>query len=422
MLFHRLLCLTILIVFSQTGYSEYNDSFNWSGFMSVGAGKLSEKNLLFLDYEDEVGFNSDTLVGVQLDYISDSKWSFTGQVIALGYNPENGDKFKPEIEWAFFSYPFTSNLRARFGKLRSPHSFASDYLFTGYAYPWSRPPVDVNQLFIGAFSNTDGFDIEWTKDFAESTFSFQFILGRDKAEFTASKNALVADATIDIKYNMGLVFLHRNLNTTLRFATFLLKTSIYNDGVQFLSDNLKAAAFVDPFFEELGDDVLTLDRLMSVNVLGFHREFGALALQSEYIFLRHNDKASKDLDGFYLSGAYQINAWLPYIVMGFTQSKSTNELTEAIQKSYAIAPDNADYAFLKPWRDAVLDFDRFGNQHQITTQIGARYDINSKAAVKFDVTYFNLKGNTSGQLGILTLEEEVPSSVYLYNIKLDMVF
>lgn len=421
MLFSRLFCLTILIAFSQPGYSKFNDSFNWSGFLSLGAGKLSEKNLLFLDYDNDVSFNSDTLVGIQLDYVSDAKLSFTGQVIALGFNPENSNEFKPELEWAFFSYPFTSNLRARFGRLRSPHSISSDYLFTGYAYPWSRPPVDVNQLFIGAFSNTDGFDIEWTKDFDESTFSFQFMLGRDEAEFKKSRSALTEDASIDVNYNVGLVFLYHTLNTTFRYSTFFLETSIYTEQVKILSDSLKEFSFIDPYFGELGDDVLIHNRKMYVNVLGIHHDIGALSLQTEYIALDSDDKTSKDLRGFYLSGAYQIDAWLPYLVMGYTQSKASNELTDAVNQSYLIAPEG-DYPVLDQLRYYVLGIDQFGNQHQITSQIGVRYDLNSKTAVKFDVTHFNLKGNTPGQLGILDLEKEIPSSVNLYTIKLDMIF
>lgn len=131
------------------GLKRINDSFAVNGFLSVGAVKSSEE-VGYQGINDNVSFSDDSILGLQFSFDLTEDVSVTTQLVSpLGSSPE------AQVEWAYFTFNMNDNLQFRAGRLRLTTYMNSEYLDVGYAYPWSRPPVEVYNLPIKGYEGMD---------------------------------------------------------------------------------------------------------------------------------------------------------------------------------------------------------------------------------------------------------------------------
>ena len=121
------------------------------GFGTLAGVKNDNADVSFYGANDEVDWDTDSVLGLQIKVPLSDKLSLTGQVVARGY-----EDYDTKMEWLFMTYGLSDNLDARAGRLRIPFFMYSDSLEVGYSYLWVRPPVDVyGQL---GFTSFDGAD------------------------------------------------------------------------------------------------------------------------------------------------------------------------------------------------------------------------------------------------------------------------
>lgn len=129
------------LLLSHAGSLLAIGNIDLNGFATVGA-TLSDSSIDSQNgnITDDVGFDQDTRVGLQVSADINDKISLTAQILGDARADSN---FDATFDWAFISYTFSDNVSVRGGKIKFPTFLISDYFEVGYAYPWIRPPAEV---------------------------------------------------------------------------------------------------------------------------------------------------------------------------------------------------------------------------------------------------------------------------------------
>jgi hypothetical protein len=101
-------------------------------------------------------FNSDSVVGAQLDFQLDHRWSAVLQMVS----EQGGDhSYRPMVEWANVKYQATPEFSIRAGRIGLPVFLSADFRKASYAYPWVRVPPEVYANV--PVSSSDGVDLTY---------------------------------------------------------------------------------------------------------------------------------------------------------------------------------------------------------------------------------------------------------------------
>lgn len=120
--------------------------------------------------------DTDSRLGVQLNYAANSQIELVGQVLAT--RRRAGAPAGDAVEWAFAAYRPTADLTLRAGRLNLDQFVLSDFRNVGFAYLSARPPVE----YYGSIpSNLDGADVtrSWRSD--DVRWQAKGFVGRSKA-------------------------------------------------------------------------------------------------------------------------------------------------------------------------------------------------------------------------------------------------
>lgn len=116
------------------------DNIVLNGFMTAGATYTDSDTQWYNgNIRDEIGFEQDSRVGLQVAAQINPKMNVTVQVLGRA-REEDYDAF---FDWGFVSYTASDAWELRAGKIKFPTFLISDYIEVGYAYPWIRPPQEV---------------------------------------------------------------------------------------------------------------------------------------------------------------------------------------------------------------------------------------------------------------------------------------
>ena len=132
------------------------ETLQFRGFFSAGVATTDGKAELRLLQEnqeigDEPNFQSDSIVGLQLDAIINDRTRYTHQMITSGYDINHTVK----TEWAYFSYHLGKDTSVKLGRLRIPFFLLSESLEVGFTYPWVRPQPEIYTISISGYEGVD---------------------------------------------------------------------------------------------------------------------------------------------------------------------------------------------------------------------------------------------------------------------------
>jgi Gram-negative porin len=130
-----------VVMISSAGLVQAIENIEFNGFMTAGATKSDSS----VDSEngnitDDVGFDQDTRIGIQVSADINARMSVTAQLLGSNREEYNFDTF---FDWGYVNYSLTEDADIRGGKIKFPTFLVSDYIEVGYAYPWIRPPSEV---------------------------------------------------------------------------------------------------------------------------------------------------------------------------------------------------------------------------------------------------------------------------------------
>ncbi|QYJ87601.1 hypothetical protein K0I73_07890 [Shewanella mesophila] len=358
--------------------ASLTDSFTFNGFMS-GAYVTADNNSGYLGTSTSADFSEESKLGFQATFsISDQ----TQAVMQLMMKGEND--WDVEAEWAYVSHRFNNGVQIRGGKLRVPLFMYSDYLDVGYAQPFARPPEEV----YGAvpFTTYIGGDVSYDVEFDDSTLTIQAFGGESEEDNTDIKNIIGAnvmwtDETWTLRAVYGQTTLDGSISRTIKIPS------------QDPSSGL-------PIEIDAQLTLLTLDNEKATfSGVGASYDNGQFLAITEWTRSEVDGKYT-DVDSGYVTLGYRINAFTPYITAAYYESQDDNERVVVDAQSALIA--------------AIF------NGQRTAYSAGLRWDALDNLALKFDVTYANDFGDTSGgfQSNILQQYDDVT----VYTVKFDVVF
>lgn len=371
-------------------------SWDFSGFASLGAGKVNRDDLTFMDYNGDWSFDSDSMLALQGILGLTSRFSMTGQVVSRGYNvDDNVEPYAPEIEWFFASYDLNPDTRLRFGRLRTPHYLFSESLEIGYSYPWARPPVDVYVFFLEPFSHFDGADI-----------SYQTTVGdgfeTELKAFGGRMSGTFMGIDIEVSRTVGAVVSTKKDDLTLRYGINTNRTDLHLPGGQVAIDGFDtAASFWPTTFGGMSENFYDNNQEYRYHGAGLQWEPGAWNITAEkFLFLGPKEQYSLDSRGYYISVGRQYGDWMPYGVIGEYRTRIDKRIVQQIKATYDVVPENLSEA-TKPLDDlrqgaiaALLQRD-IG---QRTQTLGLRWDFRKDADLKLEFQYFTFLSNSTGHM------------------------
>jgi hypothetical protein len=163
----RAVALAVGLAFAARAQAADGVGPAWSvsGFGTLGLAHSTEREADFSDSSlkaSGAGHSRawspavDSRLGAQLDLALGRHWSAVLQVVSEQHLDR---RYQPRVEWANIKYQLTPELALRAGRIALPVFLAADYRKVGYAYTWTRPPVEVYGSI--PLSSSDGVDLAW---------------------------------------------------------------------------------------------------------------------------------------------------------------------------------------------------------------------------------------------------------------------
>ncbi|UTW47569.1 hypothetical protein [Bacterioplanoides sp. SCSIO 12839] len=381
------LSAAVLMTASQLAHAS---DLNINGFMSVGAGVLSNSDVVAEGYDDDISFNQDTMVALQVSKQINESTSATTQFVARGredYNTEN--------TWAYITYSFNENTDLRMGRLRSPFFYYSDFLEVGYAYNWIRPPEEVYGR-LDVFSSINGFDLTHNFNLGATDGSVQVYYGRTEEEFAPVSKSF----SLDAKNFTGMVLnLNRgNWGTRLSYHQADATIPEINDITEASNSELAALAVsptADPAealvaaatLQGFGDDFKLEDATGKFYEAAVTYDSGSYFMIAEWTALDYESELFVDDSAYLISAAKRFNDSVIHLTYTAREDKKGSGAIGAIQNN-----------FLRDKESSII--------------LGARFDYDTSTAFKLEAQYIDEE---------LRDGQESESAV-LYSVAIDLVF
>ncbi|GGQ19618.1 hypothetical protein [Shewanella litoralis] len=360
--------------------ASLKDKVKLNGFIS-GAYISSDNDAGYNSADTSANFSEDSKVGLQATFdISDR----TQAVLQLMMRGEYD--WEVEAEWAYLAHRFENGVKLRGGKLRVPLYMYSDYLDVGYAQPFARPPEEV----YGAvpFSSYTGAGASYDVDFDDSTLTMQMFGGESKVKSTGTEVSNLIGANVswtDETWTLRAVYGQAQLDGSVKSEV----------DVELAPGVITQADYT---VLELNDEKGTFTGV------GASYDNGEVIAITEWTRIEV-DAAYPDSDSGYLTLGYRIKEFTPYVTVAYMKTQDNDE-----RLPISVAAATQMLAF---------------NAERMAYSLGLRWDAIDNVAVKFDVTYADDFGDTSG--GFLNnVDSNTGQIIYddtlIYTVKFDAVF
>lgn len=291
---------------------------------------------------DALEANSQFVAGIQFDAkIADGLRSSL-QMVARGTELSN-----VEATWGYFAYDVTDDLTVRGGRMRLPLYAFSEYLDVGYAYPWTRPPIEV---YIIPTNNYEGFDATYDFKVGNIQSSVNVYAGTSKSSAPRSFLDFTADDVLGVAFN----FMWDDLTANIFFSRGH-NTFVPWDGGP-VDQLVSGLAFADRVAASLGfpivyaaptDDVRGI--FVSASLI---YDNGDWFVASEIASSELGTPFYPSGDSGYLTVGYTFGSWMPYVTAA---TLYTNNKSDQLRNDRVAAFDDLIANGLLPLGNTVID-------------------------------------------------------------------
>jgi predicted porin len=393
----RLIVSAVAAALCVAGPAQAVDNINFNGFLTVGA-TMTDSDVPYFNgnMTDEIGFEQDSRVGLQISADINEQIGVTAQLLGRARD-EDYDAF---FDWGFLSYAVNENVTVRGGKLKFPTYLISDYFEVGYAYPWIRPPQEV--YYSNPLTAISGVDVLWRAPVGSADLLIQPYVGTSRGQETLVPQwALEVDNMAGDPFSLpdpgSIAFVDfeaENLvgiNTSLTWSGFSVRAG-------YLTTDVKA--------QDIG--VIDADTADFWSV-GATVDWNNIVSYAEY-FEREIDGIANlgfpNQKGYYVTLGYRLGKFLPHIT--YAQLENNDNPTG----SCGVVGVNP-----VPCGEPL-------EQDSIT--LGLRYELSTGAALKIEAQQMN----TDNQRGLFTgyvvspngNVRTNPGDVNIFSVAVDVVF
>lgn len=306
-------------------------------------------------YDDKFDFGEETRVGIQTNASLSERATATIQLVGKSAND-----FEPVIDWMFLRYNLTNDLDLQAGRMRMPVYKYSEFMDVGYAYPWIRIPSDTYSLDV---VNYNGARLNYLTGSDDIPLRLSLFVGNEESKDRSELMSYLFDFC-------ACDGVHRRFDN-------IIGTVIEVNFFEFADLRV---SYTESDMEERWDEALiSEDDISFIDIyMGFH--FGPVEL-----FLEYNEY-DPFYESYFISTTYRINKFTYYL----------------------------------SWSEFVLDAESDGTaieQHD-TTSIGLRYELDTKIALKFDISDFK----DTGAFPVYKANEDGKGDATILSVGLDFVF
>lgn len=411
--FSLLLALSVAGV-AMPPLSQAAVSFDWSGFGTLGVGRVFKENGYLLDYDEEWSSETDSTLGLQLDVISSGGLSFTAQAVAAGYNPESPERhYEPDMKLFFAAWQVSDYARLRGGLLRTPFFLYSDSIDTGYAYPWVRPPIDVYTTLSQVLSQMEGVDASYFQETDAGTIEYRIAGGKHRSDYNIGR----ATFDLDLDPLYGIAITGDFDTTTLRYSFYRASSTLVNTSLVGVEHRLLQLGQVYPVFNEVAESIGSRDLMQSYHVLGGQWEMNRWTFSGEASYIPSpEEQLALEIESFYVSVVRHIGPWSPYVVFSWFHNQPDTRILEKLDEAAMVdlsglgAVNDQIQQFIGQSRAALRELD-YNNRRRA---IGIRYDFPNKCDIKVEFEHYDINGYRS--------ETPFPTTQNMLTVVFDWVF
>jgi hypothetical protein len=397
----------ILLASVANAQRQYEPRISFDGFGTLGVIYSSEDEADFVDNSTRsIGPGHSSPVSASLDsraagQVTVEVGSKLTAVVQLMVEQTTDRDYIPSAEWANVRYAFTRDFSMRAGRFAMPAFLISGSRKVSYSNPWIRPPVELYGMI--PLYTWDGVDASYRTHPGEWTGSFNAAFG--------SSRSPVPGGTIKAERLW-------NVNTTLHRAG--LTGRIGGGGGRYSMD-LFAPLFngfrsFGPEGEAIAARFEPDDKEVHFATAGMEYDPGSWFAVAEMGWADLNSSMGEKLAG-YITGGYRWGAVTPYAT--FSRAVVLSESAAAGLATAGLPPPHAQAAAeLNAGLNSVLQI----APDQQNLAIGGRWDFMPGVALKAQVEFVNVMGNSRGTYTNLQPDFKPGAGTRLLSVATTFVF
>lgn len=419
-----------------------------NGFATAGGSMTNATNVDFYDpifktkisavpTIDDIGQNptlsQDTLGGVQfIASINDS----IDMVIQL-YS-QGADHYNIVTDWLYVGWHINDQWSVKVGRLRLPFFMKSEYYNVGYAYLWTRPPIEVYRF--ASLTDFDGLTLRYTNSIGAGWYTEDLIsVGNSTlsvAEGLVSdvplriQKGILANATLwndyiklSVGYGLGSLAIDFPDEFTAIQSLLNNPCSYYGAALDPQLITLTAGpaastciintvssypAPIPPSLRLVRPDNATAQLFTVKNVpaqilsFGYEFDWHGIVSIAEWTRTTTEDMFLADSQGWYITLGYNWEGLTPYVTYSNYRTLDNEDrvLSNTVSNTYA-----NPFSYFNPLlpiptpqtlQQSLNELLALTNVAQTSLNAGFRYDIMTATALKFDYRYVIPQEGTQG--------------------------
>jgi hypothetical protein len=397
---------------------ELADWLKIDGFGTVGAykgssdkaGVRTEQRQRVVSYTDW-RFDGDSQASIQATFNPNGK--FKGVVQLISKKDVDGSN-KPTVEWAYLSYPVTSEIDLKVGRTVAPIFLLSDYRNLSYAQTAARPQSEIYQ--VNPITFQDGVTARWDKKLGSGNIQLEGFFGKTKVS--------VAGGDVDLSRVKGLSLKYGQDSWSIRGGYSWYNASINAPTVEANIATLKAIPTVacTNCVSVLNAVAPTKGITAKIVTFGATYDDGEWIAQAEWAKRDTNSVVIVGVSGWNILAARRFGDFTPFIGTGSFEVKTDKPtLTPG---PFAPAALRAQLNYLNQ------SFIGTGDSSRDVMSVGVRWDFAKNLALKAQVERAKMKspqvGASNGFYSYETSMLGKPSGfdgrVSMFTVNLDFVF
>ncbi|WP_158969736.1 hypothetical protein [Paraglaciecola sp. L3A3] len=357
------------------------EEVQWSAFGTLGltladSNQLGYRNNINSDngvFAGDLDFQSNSLLGGQVDVSINRELEFLGQVVLKDMNDATASDF---ITMAFFKYSPSAKWSVRLGRLIPDLFKITEYRNINVAYTWTNVPTEVYAL--SPFEHLDGGDITYKTRFNSGTLKYKFFLGKSQSVV----HAFGDNQHFDLSSMLGASISYDQFDWNIQGRYTKITFDNNADAIRLLSEQIELVPeYLWPNRLDFSHSLNLKDSIAKYYSFSGQKEWQNWLFSFEVGRIVTEATSELPVDSGYFSASYRHGANTYYGL--YSQSSADNYIfDEPIDTQYF--PELIKY---------IEDSKNFYSTNQTTYSIGWRRDISTNLTSKFQLNVTNVDEN-----------------------------
>ncbi len=397
---------------------DLSDWLKIDGFGTIGtykgssdvAGVRTDQRQRVVSFNDW-RFDGDSQASIQATVNPHGKLKAVLQLIS---KKDINGSHKPTVEWAYVSYPLTSELDFKIGRTVAPIFIMSDYRNLNYAQTMARPQTEIYQ--VNPITYQDGATARWEKKVGAGMLQFEGFFGKTKVS--------VAGGDVDLSRVKGLSAKWGQDSWSVRGGYSWYDASVIAPTVE---ANIKTLSSLPSVYctncaSVIANQATRTGITATIATIGATFDNGEWIGQAEWSKRDTNTVVIGSVSGWNVMAGYRVSDFTPYA--GFSSYNVDAKRTDLTPGAAAPLALKAQLNYLNQ------SFMGTGDPSRDAMTVGVRWDFARNLALKAQYERMKMKlpaiGASSGfqsyETSLLGKPNGFDGRVSMFTLNLDFVF